>query len=428
MQLTFLKAAIGLLLTFGFTVSFAQPVVLVNESFTTTNSLFDLSTLQNWGSFTSPTSAFTVGTKADGGGLSFQAISSTDSAKKYVGYTRIDQLKASSAFDIRFPKVDRSNDTLTLEFDMLWNRLTAGGNESRVVIAFLHDIPARPIQFGDLDSTQLTNPFGRPAYSFRVLGRNPSGSNNYANMMYGGGRDTLGEFEKYSNSTAVPPLNYWLPGFISGPGGVTPEAPGLGYPLNGQGVRRWQISTLASSTAWQHFRWVLYPERLELYHRPTADPVANEILVLFMALPKPTNLSDMLNFINSYHTTSETQLPKLYNYFPELEGIRIYFNSGDITSMANLKVEATAGIPFVGGYKNLVKTMVVYPNPAKDLIYLPDLSGQMEYPVQLVSSLGKCSQILAINGQISVSDISPGLYRILVRKGDKFYTNSFIKE
>ncbi len=406
----------------------AQPVVLVNESFSSTQNLLDLSLLHSWGTYSSPTSAFQVGQKTDGASLSYQAISSTDSAKAYVGYTRPGQLKAASAFDIRFPKIDRTNDTVSLEFDIIWNGRTQGGNEGRVVVAFLHDIPTRPLQFGDLDSVQLTAPHGRPAYSFRVLARNPSGVNNYANMMYGGGRDTLGEFEKYANAQAMPPVAYWLPGFISGPGGVTPEGSGLGYPINGQAVRRWQFTTLASSTAWQHFRWVLYPEKLELYHRATADLPANEVLVMYMALPKPAPVADMLNAINTMHSTTETQLPKLYNYFPELEGVRIYFNAGEITSMANLNVTATEGTPFVGGLKNRLTAIAAFPNPSRDEVVFPEFIQTENTEALITNSVGKSFKRIVESGKLSIDDLPKGIYNVSLRKNQYLYSAKIVKE
>jgi hypothetical protein len=283
------------LLSFGAIHSVqAQYQTVVSDSFGDTVVYLDRSDNALWGTQVTPASGFQREVKADGAGLSFPALGITDSAKKYAGYQTAASLKASLAIDYRFPNQLRNSDTLQFDFDVLWETLVSGGNQGRMVFALMEGLP-ESIPFGSLlDSVGAAAPFGRPAYSFRLLNRTLQGTNNYANMMYGGGKDSLGEFEKYQSGNN----SWWLPGFISGPGGISPESSPQ-YPLGP--VNRWTAYGLASSTRWRHFTWKIFPERLEIWTRASAQPEGQDTLTMWMVVPKSGPLNSMLSALQEGH-------------------------------------------------------------------------------------------------------------------------------
>jgi len=137
-------AAVALLsLTTG--VALAQfPNVLVNEDFAnpTPTTFKDLSLLLNWSSTNSVQSAFKIAPKADAGGHSFRAIALTDTAVRYSSYLRPDGLKTSQAIDFPFGPISRDGgDSLEVEFSAIWDQLSPGGENGRVVAVLMHEVP-----------------------------------------------------------------------------------------------------------------------------------------------------------------------------------------------------------------------------------------------------------------------------------------------
>jgi len=343
----------------------AQYQPIIQDNFSDSLQYRDLTTKFIWGSNLQAVSGFRRLQKADQTGLSFSAINQTDSARKYAGYIPANSLRASLSFDYRIPEFNRTTDSLNIEFDVLWDNLVSGGNTGRIVVALLHDLPQDILFNTILDSLNAVAPFGRPAYSFRILNRIQQGQNNYANMMYGGGKDREGEFEKFSGATG----NWWLPGFISGPGGISPESNIPEYPLGP--VDRWGPYTIASSTHWRHVTWKVFPEKLEVWIRNSSSPVRNDTLALMMVIPKPGPLSSMLATMQQGHGLSAPpdSLPTLYNWFEKVNGVRFYMNGANSTYFANVSIKGSY-LPTSLGSKaeNLVKDLLVYPNPASGFV------------------------------------------------------------
>lgn len=104
----------------------------------------------------------------------------------------------------------------------------------------------------------------------------------------------LGEFEIYGDS-------WWLPGFISGAGGVAPGT-GPDFPSNS-----W-VSTAAglADTVWRDFRWIVAPDRQEIWYDEDDDGFGPEDLRAVMPLPQSSSAP-------------------LYRYFTSFEGIRLYW-------------------------------------------------------------------------------------------------------
>lgn len=391
----------------------AQYQTLISDDFSDTLHFNDLTKKFLWGSYTQPTSGFRRLMKTDGAGLGFMALNQTDSARKYSGYIPANSVKASTAIDYRFPKFNRSNDSLTVEFDVLWDNLVSGGNPGRIVIALMHDLPAN-IPFNAInDSLNARAPFGRPAYSFRILNRIPQGTNNYANMMYGGGRDREGEFEKFSGATG----SWWLPGFISGPGGIAPESNIPEYPLGP--VRRWVPFTLASATRWRHVTWKIFPEKLEVWVRSSSQPWGNDTLALMMVTPKPGPLPTMLATMQQGHGLANPpdSLPTLYNWFEEVNGVRLFMNGGNPTYFANVTIKGSyVPTSAPSSDKFTSQKLQLFPNPASTTMKAVWPSDAESYSIvntkgQVVAS-GKCEE----NGMQWQTNLWPqGVYVLSVK-------------
>lgn len=362
-----------------------------------------------WGTQSSPESGFRRELKADDSGLAFPALGITDSARKYASYQTLVSLKASLAIDYRFPVQTRSNDSMQLDFDVLWDTLVSGGNQGRLVVALLEGLPEN-IPFGTiLDSVGAKAPFGRPAYSFRILNRTPQGVNNYANMMYGGGKDSLGEFEKFNSG-----LNsWWLPGFISGPGGISPEGSPQ-YPLGP--VNRWTTRGLASANSWRHFSWKIFPEKLEIRTRASAQPEEPDSLTMWMVIPKPGPVSHMLTKLTEGHGLTQPldSLPTLYRWFPQFNGIRIFFNGTNKAWIANIALKSTFNP--VGTLPNLEHFWDLVPNPGGRCFQVLG-SGQEEiHKIQVLDGMGRNFGAAEKNekGLFCLPDLPTGGYALKV--------------
>jgi hypothetical protein len=361
MQLSLLFTALLLSLS---TVFAQNQAILFNDSTLNSQGLVDITQTFLWGSNTDFTSAFEVMPKQDNSGTSFNAITLSDSGAKYAGYIPPNSLKAGSAFDIRIPPINRQTDTLEVSYDVLWGIVNSGGQSSRIMVAAVYNYPDNFPVSNAINDPSLPEAFGRPAYSYRILNRTPQGTNNYANMQFGGGRSIDGEFEQFSISGQPA---WWLPGFISAPGGTSPES---GAPLNypHRPVFRYLQRTLASSTQWRHFRWMIYPERLEVYTR-ASNAQGPDTLVMFMAVPKPDpDIATMVAKINAVHGSQTDTLPLLYKWFPTIEGLRFYHN-GPQVFLSNINIKAQGLLTHTKSGIEAVK-IAVYPNPADKAIQL----------------------------------------------------------
>ncbi|NJK84980.1 MAG: hypothetical protein HC906_02385, partial [Bacteroidales bacterium] len=181
-------------------VSFTQETVF-EDSIKNKDKFNDLSTLLLWGGNSQPVSAFEILNKTDDNNLSLPSLSLTSSAINKGGYSS-GSAYTSTAIDYTFDAQTRSGEFVyALEFDYLSALLSGSGESGRLGIALLYDYPAEGPQFNDVYSDEKA-PFGRPSYNLRLL--NGTVGTKQAYLFYGGGKDTLGEFEKQAK--------YLLPG------------------------------------------------------------------------------------------------------------------------------------------------------------------------------------------------------------------------
>lgn len=397
-----------------------QYIRLIEDDFSTQRYQHDLSKLLLWGNNSEPTSAFQVITHSPGGSEpSFSAKCLTDTAMAYTRYTLPNGIKTATAVDYTFPTLNRDEDSIRLEFDLTWSSLDAGGENGRVVVAFMHDYPAGGPEFGNIENVDLEAPYGRPAYNWRVLGRNPQGTNNYAHLFYGGGKSRDGEYEIFN------PTNngWWLPGFISMPTGLSPGTQPY-YPA-GPG-NSWRNFTLGSATQWQHFIFKLKPETAEIWFRKTSDAPGSEQLVNFMYIPKmEEDTLEVINKLNTFYGTSLDKLPPLYNWFNNIKALRFFWNGGANRNafLANVTLDYSGDTSTTSGLKPLVANSQIglraYPNPATEqssLLIESKIGGKAT--LDIVSVTGKLMERreIEISGHsatvtpINLSSLSKGVY------------------
>lgn len=261
--------------------------ILLNDSFTDLSQWKDLSTAITWGGNSTPTSAFTTsgGTAA----LTAAALANT-------GYTSASELRTFTALDHQFAQpVNHPANTVTVDFRARWS--SVGGNESgRFIVALTHDYPAGGLDLGlNARVGDFSQPWwARPAYQVRVR----SGMTTL--LQYGGGLTPLGEFEAYDSPGTPASPDWWLPGFVSAPGGGSPGTSTAKGWVESAGV-------LASAT-FRNYRYVVTPAEQQFWVDDNDDGqfVGAELKVTQDLLSDPGN-------------------PAYFNIFSTLSGVRLYW-------------------------------------------------------------------------------------------------------
>ena len=86
------------------------------------------------------------------------------------------------------------------------------------------------------------------------------------------------------------------------------------------------------------------------------------------------------------------------------------------------------GSPLVSGVETIdvnTDAISVYPNPTTDLLYLPQVVGDAVF--QIVDMRGKLAVNGNANGTIKVTDLSPGLYTLLLQNDEGAFHSRFVK-
>jgi len=242
-------------------------------------------------------------------------------------------------------------------------------------------------------------------------------------MQYGGGKDSLGEFEKFSSG----PLSWWLPGFISGPGGISPES-SVDYPLGP--VNRWRAYSLASRTRWRHFTWKIFPEKLEVWTRSSALPEGLDTLTMRMVIPRPGNLSNMLSALQTGHGLSNPpdSLPTLYHWFSSFNGVRFFFNGGNLTYVANVKLQSSF-IPSSTKENFTSKEWMGFPNPVSETLHF-SFSDPNPKQFLVLDGVGRRVAEGKTRGHsfsMDVKDWKPGVYQMIYFEGSTLKRTRFVK-
>jgi hypothetical protein len=277
----------------------ASAVTLLNENFKTIGAWTDLSKAVTWGNNPVPVSAFTT----LGG-----SVSLTSQALNYTGYTAPNSLKTFTALDYRFSQpLQHDSNILTIDFRARWNSVDriGSGESGRLMLILNHSYPTGGLNVGidnrydDFDAAWWAS----PAYHLRIRAGSTSNPQGTTLLQYGGGLTAAGEYERYDDPSTPKNPDWWLPGFISGAGGISPGV-GPSYPRNS-----WvQTATGTATTSLRSYRYVLKPDAQEFWFDSNNDRIfQNNELAAKMPLP-----------------ITHAQAP-LYQYFPSIEGIRIYW-------------------------------------------------------------------------------------------------------
>jgi len=384
---------------------------LVSDSFANSSQIFDLSKTLLWGSNSVATSAFQLTEKADARGKTYACISPSDSSLVHgSSFTADNSLKTSTCFDYRLPALNRENDSIKVEFDALWDTLSQIGEAGRMVMAFLYDYPSE-IPFNAVNQVNEEAPFGRPAYNIRILNKalNASPTARTAYLFYGGGLDSLGEFELYSQNNVK---QWWLPGFIAQPGGQSPQT-GPAYP---SGPTTREFAFLASSSEWRHFTFKLFPEKMELWMRKSDTTAQANRRIMVMHVPKTSpGRAYTISRINQLYGSNISNLPLYYRWFPQIDAVRFYFRSSNRSYLANVKIGYS-------GTKTAISTAttkgenLVYPNPNQEgKLWVKDTRM---HTFTLIDTKGKTQREgFIFDNQIPLHGVGSGLY--LLHLSDK---------
>lgn len=286
---------------------FAATTVLIDEDFADLSNWQDLSTAISWAGAPVGGSAFEIA----GGVLQNNAESLATTMWGASG------IRSFSAIDFPFPaNINHATNTVTVDFRLRWEVVGTTGEANRVAFMLIHDYPeggmdlSPDAKVGDFSDQW----FGRPAYQVRIRGGfNPPDAAPY--MMYGGGLDQEGEFEKQKDGET--PL-YWLPGFVSAAGGTSPGGtPDDNYPLTS-----WTMGTIApASTTFKRYRYIVEAHLQSLWV-DADDDGAGYVKILEMPLPLEAD-------------APTDPAPPLYRYFTGFEGLRIYFRGPGTGSLNN---------------------------------------------------------------------------------------------
>ncbi len=277
-----------------------------------------------------PIPAFHIVEKTDDHGLTFPAISLTDSVVKHTWMTG-----AFNALDYYFPEIVRNpGDTLKIEFDLIVEAVSGSGETGRMNMTLLTSATGSgpftgiqfplapnfeepPVQFQEWHNYAenlevATDKLGAPTYHLWLF------SGNYGPALaYGGG------------------FHRW-PGWNSGAGGYyynrNAGAPGTAVDYNNSDnyplvpYSKKQPGPGVSATKWKRYTWLITDQMIHLYWRDSdKGPEADEEII-FMAIPKDeTDIA----FINEKHGTNAFQMPPEYKWYERMSGLRFWHSQNN---------------------------------------------------------------------------------------------------
>lgn len=380
----------------------AQYNTLVTDNFENVSKFIDNSILITWGSNTLPESCYKIINKTDKNGKTYRCLCLKDSALFYANYhdTLKKTTKALTCIDYVFGPLKRGNDTIKIEYDIYWDLINNSGEIGRINNILLHSYPKVGAKYGEVDSLNKFHPFGRPAYNFRVRNKSLLSDNGF--IGYGGNNDPLGKLYIHIQNNKE---RHWLPGAI-------PNSGVGAYPIDNSFMNF--TGLMASSNDWKHFTWIIYPEKMELYHRKSVDSLIGKgSLVATMDIPKikPINY------------------PTYYHWFDTLDAFRIYFYGNTTnTYLANVKIAATKTVLTSN---NTLENEIfsVFPNPTMDHINI-NCKNNSKKPVliELFSldgiKINETVSTLPMN--LNLNEVSNGLYIMVITTDKNKYSKIII--
>ena len=154
---------------------------------------------------------------------------------------------------------------------------------------------------------------------------------------------------------------------------------------------------------------VVAPEKLYIYLKPTADSLTPGYgaEIAEIAIPRTDRgTAAVVSQMNAVHRTNISQPPLLYNWFPEVNGVRLYYRAAQRSYVANMKVYTTRHLTSLAIAERI--PLNLFPNPAQDwLVMNPKLEGM---PYTVLNAAGQTVQKGQYAGGIDLRALSPGLY------------------
>lgn len=308
--------------------SFSQHSVVLIDSLTDGIRFIDNNYLVLPEGYSDPVRAHKITERSDSQGLTFLAISSTDTilANSWPNWIT----GAFDCFDYVLPNpiVRQPQDTLKIQFDLLFDVVSGSGEAGRLNVSLVNNIPPNGIEIPNapvnlqewINQYQTGNIYGTadmlgdPTYHFWIF------SGNYGPALSYGGEFSL------------------FPGWNQGAGGyyynvnygdignsdlypLTDNYPKVPY------SKRLEGGPFVSSSKWKTYTWIIAEEMMHLYWRDAdLGPEADEEIV-FMAIPRSeTNI----NFINQAHGTDATTMPPAYEWFERMNALRFYYHGVNV--------------------------------------------------------------------------------------------------
>lgn len=216
----------------------------------------------------------------------------------------------------------------------------------------------------------------------------------------------MGEFERTGDQV-------WLPGFISGPGGISPGSVS-DYPL---GPVKICNKGVVSDAQWMHYTWLVHPEKMEVYRRSSELPVTSDELLMDMSIPyRAKTDEEIITEISQFHGVSLFQLPTLYNWFDHFVGLRFYFRSLQNGFLANVRValsdQANHVTESVGNGSSLTEVRV-YPTLVVDQMQVFTAGMSMQCDMYTTSGMLQFSREVK-DETLSLAHLPAGIYLVRV--------------
>ncbi|MDV6169405.1 T9SS type A sorting domain-containing protein [Flavobacterium sp. DG1-102-2] len=99
-----------------------------------------------------------------------------------------------------------------------------------------------------------------------------------------------------------------------------------------------------------------------------------------------------------------------------------------LTCLFSLGVSAQENKAYAAG-KEPIEGLSIYPNPAKDRIYITTAKPAMSKDVEIFDMLGKRIMQATLNGkELSITNLNRGVYIIKIKEGDASATRKLVVE
>jgi len=325
--------------------SFTQYSVVLKDSVTSGIQFLDNNLHCKPNDFDAPVPSYEIKEKTDDNGLTFPAISLTQTVSENYWFTG-----AFPSIDYLFPNeiVREPGDTIIIEFDLFFSVLSGSGEAGRLNVSLVTGNPEGTTFPGitfplasNFDQSPVdyqpwwtfveqnegsTTKFGLPTYHFWLF------SGNYGPALSYGG-----DFPRWPGWNSGADGYYYNENADDNQSAVTYSSSD-NYPLVPY-VKKHSGGPYVSATEWMHYTWVITHEMIWLYVRKSNESSDENREVAFMAIPEnETNIA----YINEVHNTNAAQMPPAYKWYEKFNALRFYYASVNRNLyLSNLEITKT---------------------------------------------------------------------------------------